>query len=207
MGSVLWADKLVLFLATGGDFQVVVVFAAMLPAVVAYNFYFINLAPRVDREVAGLHRTIAEEPLAVLLRTSKRLSLVVDRSVLTTGTIGVLLTLAVSLAVNGLQPAQVLLAVFAGASSWAFMMLTLLSYELDFIGEKASPQFLGGAHLLLCMAAFTLFGVPGDGASGAGAYSALVVADLILVCVAWLLYKRHWSQPEYTLFWRHATTW
>ncbi|QDY91590.1 hypothetical protein E7Y32_00550 [Arthrobacter sp. UKPF54-2] len=207
MGSVLWADKLVLFLATGGDFQVVVVFAAMLPAVVAYNFYFINLAPRVDREMAGLHRTISGGPMATLLTASKRLSLVVDRSVLTTGTIGVLLTLAVSLVVNGLLPTQVLLAVFAGASSWAFMMLTLLSYELDFIGEKVSPQFLGGAHLVLCVAAFYVLGVPGGDGNGAGAYAALVVADLLLVGVAWLLYKRHWVQPEYTLFWRHATTW
>jgi hypothetical protein len=31
--------------------------------------------------------------------------------------------------------------------------------------------------------------------------------DLVLIRVAWGLYKHHWSQPEYTLFWRHATTW
>jgi hypothetical protein len=66
---------------------------------------------------------------------------------------------------------------------------------------------MGGAHLLVCVFAFVLLGFPGSAASGAGAYAALAVADLVLVCVAWVFYKRHWSQPEYTLFWRHATSW
>ena len=41
----------------------------------------------------------------------------------------------------------------------------------------------------------------------AGAYTMVVAADFVLVAIAWVLYKRHWSQPEYTLFWRHATAW
>ena len=34
-----------------------------------------------------------------------------------------------------------------------------------------------------------------------------VFDDLALVVAAWALYKRHWAHPEYTLFWRHATSW
>ncbi|MEB2620532.1 hypothetical protein SOP84_19560, partial [Kocuria rosea] len=84
MGAVLWADKFLLFLVTDGNFHVVIVFISMLPAVVAYNYYFVNLAPRVDKAVASLHRTIAEEPLTVLATRSKRLSRTVDRAILST---------------------------------------------------------------------------------------------------------------------------
>jgi hypothetical protein len=179
----------------------------MLPAVLAYNFYFVNLAPGVDRAVAGLHRTIERAPLDVLVITSRRLSRIVDRSVLSTGAIGMILTLAVSLVLGSMDPGHVVLAVAAGVATWASMILTLLSYQLDYIGEKVLPQIMGGAHLLVCVFAFVLLGFPGSAASGAGAYAALAVADLVLVCVAWVFYKRHWSQPEYTLFWRHATSW
>ncbi|WP_394251058.1 hypothetical protein [Arthrobacter pityocampae] len=207
LGAVLWADKFVLFLVTDGDFQVVIVFLAMLPAVVAYNYYFVNLAPKVDRAVTALHRTISEEPLTVLAARSGRLSRTVDRAILSTGAVGMVLTLVISLLLEGLQPVNVLLAVSVGVASWAFMILTLLSYELDYIGEKVLPQVLGGIHLALCVGAFLLIGATQTSTGAVLAYGALVVADLALVAVAWVLYKRHWAQPEYTLFWRHATSW
>lgn len=207
LGAVLWADKFLLFLVTDGDFQVVIVFLAMLPAVIAYNYYFVILAPRVDKAVTTLHRSIAEEPLSVLAKHSKRLSRTVDRAILSTGTVGMVLTLVVTLLLEGIQPVNVLLAISVGVASWAFMILTLLSYELDYIGEKLLSQVLGGVHLALCVIAFLLIGATQTSAGAVAAYGALVVADLVLVVIAWTLYKRHWSQPEYTLFWRHATSW
>ena len=207
LGAVLWADKFVLFLLTDGNFQVVIVFIAMLPAVIAYNYYFVNLAPKVDRAVSSLHRAIAGEPLQVLSARSKTLSRTVDRAILSTGTVGMVLTLIISLLLAGLQPANVLLAVWVGVASWAFMILTLLSYKLDFIGEKVLPQVLGGIHLALCVVVFSLVG-PTEASSGAAlAYGTLAAADVLLLAFAWVLYKRHWRQPEYTLFWRHATSW
>lgn len=200
LGSVLWADKFVLFLATDGSFHVVVVFMAMLPAVLAYNFYFVNLAPRVDQAVTGLHRAIEHEPLSEMAARSTVLSYIVDRSVLRTGAVGMVLTLAASLLLGGLQPEHALLAVAVSVASWTFMMLTLLSYELDYIGEKITAQVLGAAHLVAAGLAFTTLGTT-------GAYALLLLVDLALVAAAWGLYKRHWAQPEYTLFWRHATSW
>lgn len=207
MGAVLWADKFLLFLVTGGDFPVVIIFVAMLPAVIAYNYYFVNLAPRVDRAVASLHRAISDEPLTVMTARSQRLSRTVDRAILSTGAVGMMLTLVVTLVLEGMQPANVLLAVSVGVASWAFMLLTLLSYELDYIGINGLPQLFGGIHLALCAGVFLLLDAAGS-ADGTGlAYAALVAADVLLVAVSWVLYKRHWSQPEYTLFWRHATSW
>lgn len=207
LGAVLWADKYALFLVTGGAFQVVAVFAAMLPAVIAYNFYFVHLAPGVDRALGRLHKDIATAPVATLKGSSVRLVRVLDRSVVLTGAIAALLTLTVSLAVSGLDPADTVLTVAAALASWAFMMLTLLNYELDFIGEKVTPQIIGAVHLAVCIAAFAggahLIGSSLHSAS----YLILGAADMVLIAVGWTLYKRHWSQPEYTLFWRHATTW
>lgn len=207
LGSVLWADKFVLFLLTGGNFQVVIVFVAMLPAVIAYNYYFVNLAPRVDKAVTALHRAIAEEPLTVLTVRSRLLTRTVDRAVLSTGAIGMVLTLATCLILEGLQPLNVLLAVSVGVASWTFMLLTLLSYELDYIGEKLLPQIFGGIHLALCLLVFGLVGPSPESSGAALAYGLLAAADAVLLAAAWLLYKRHWAQPEYTLFWRHATSW
>ncbi|UTT68751.1 hypothetical protein NMQ03_16205 [Arthrobacter sp. DNA4] len=207
MGAVLWADKYALFLVTGGAFQVVAVFAAMLPAVIAYNFYFVHLAPGVDRALGRLHHDIATAPVSVLKGSSSRLVRVLDRSVVLTGAIAGLLTLSVSLAVSGLDPANTVLTVASALASWSFMMLTLLNYELDFIGEKVTPQILGAVHLAVCILAFAggahLIGTSMHSAS----YLILGAADFVLIAVGWTLYKRHWSQPEYTLFWRHATTW
>ncbi|BCW20173.1 hypothetical protein NtRootA9_28810 [Arthrobacter sp. NtRootA9] len=207
MGAVLWADKFALFAVTKGEFNVVAVFAAMLPAVVAYNFYFVQLAPTVDKALGRLHKDIAEAPISSLKGSSRRLTRVVDRSVLLTGAIAALLTLAVSLVMAGVDPAQTFLAVAASAASWGFMVLTLLSYELDFIGEKTTPQILGGVHLAVCVLAFVAGGLFGPLTGAAGSYLLLGTVDLVLIGTAWMFYKHHWSQPEYTLFWRHATTW
>lgn len=200
MGSVLWGDKFILFLVTEGQFQVVVVFMAMLPAVLAYNFYFVNLAPSVDNNIRVLHTAIQGQPIKDLVSTSTELSRVIDRSVLRTGALGMLLTLACSLVLEALVPQHAGLAVSIALASWAFMMLTMLGYELDYIGERHMSQILAAIHLLIMIGAFTVL-------PSTGAYLMIVIGDITLVAVAWWLYKRAWSQPEYTLFWRHAIAW
>jgi hypothetical protein len=207
LGAVLWADKFVLFLVTGAQFNVVVVFAAMLPAVVAYNFYFVHLAPGVDRALSGLHRDIAGAALSSLNDSSRRLVRVVDRSVLLTGAVAALLTVSVTFVLFWADAADASLAVSAATATWASMMLTLLTYELDFIGEKAKPQILGAAHLVFCVLAFLAVRLSGLTLGVAASYMLLGAVDFVLLGLAWVLYKHHWSRPEFTLFWRHATTW
>ncbi|MFC8302614.1 hypothetical protein ACFUCV_02900 [Specibacter sp. NPDC057265] len=207
MGAVLWSDKFALFLVTGGNFQVVAVFAAMLPAVIAYNYYFVHLAPGIDKALHGLHRDIAEAPISALKGSSRRLTRVVERSVVLTASIAALLTLSVSLAMAGVAPVHILLAVAAAMASWGFMVLTLLSYELDFIGEKLTPQIIGAVHLAVCFLAFFSGGLVGPFSGAVGSYLLLGAVDIALIGIAWMFYKHHWRQPEYTLFWRHATAW
>ena len=49
MGGVLWSDKLFMFLVNGTDFEIVVVYLCLQPAVVAYSYYFAVTSPRINR--------------------------------------------------------------------------------------------------------------------------------------------------------------
>ena len=66
LGAVLWGDKFVYFLGDPDRFAVQTVFLALLPAVLAYNFYFIRLAPGFDSSVAALRHAMEKEPIARL---------------------------------------------------------------------------------------------------------------------------------------------
>lgn len=200
LGSVLWADKLVLYLVVGASLPVTTIFAAMFPAVLAYNYYFVRQAPAVDRAVNKLHEAIAGESMAECSRRSAAVAYAVDRAVLRTGAVGMVATLAVSCILTLLQPQSAASSVAIGLASWSFMMVTLVSYQLDYIGERAMAMSIGGLHLVAVCAAFLLL-------SPLGAYLALLVVDVILLGIAWHRYRWAWQLPHFTLFWRHAIGW
>ena len=62
LGSVLWADKLFFFMAVGAALPVTAVFMALLPAVLAYNYYFIRLTPTFDTAVASFRASMEQRP-------------------------------------------------------------------------------------------------------------------------------------------------
>jgi urea transporter len=76
-----------------------------------------------------------------------------------------------------------------------------VSYKLDYIGQRVHAQVYGALHLAACILAFTLL------PAGAPVYLALVAAEVVLLVLAMRTCLRHWRIPEYTLFWRHATSW
>ena len=53
LGSVLWADKFFYFLSGDGDIEIRTLFLSILPAVVAYNYYFVCLEPEMGGPRAG----------------------------------------------------------------------------------------------------------------------------------------------------------
>lgn len=207
LGSVLWADKYVLFTTTRGHFDIVVIFMATLPAVIAYNYFFVRLAPHVDDAIAGLHARISDQPLSELDRHSRRLSRIVDHSLINTAALALVLALAAALLIAGLRPGTALVAAALGVASWTFMALTLISYELDYIGEKRIAQRLGAVHLAATMIVFGVLVALPIGPLTLWAYALVGVVDLALVAVAWVRYRRHWARPEFSFFWRHAVTW
>ena len=80
-------------------------------------------------------------------------------------------------------------------------MTTVVSYKLDYIGNRRLAQALGGAHLVACVALFAL--VP----PGADLYLVLAAVEAVLLAIALHGCFSAWRVPEYTLFWRHATAW
>ncbi|WP_432548513.1 hypothetical protein [Kineococcus sp. SYSU DK004] len=201
LGAVLWSDKLLLFFVTGGQFAVQLVFVALLPAVLAYNYYFVRLAPRFDASVAGLRVAMEQDTYSALADRSRRMFDTVTVTVARSGAVGAVLALVLSVgaALAGGQDVRLFAAV--AVASWFFMMVTILSYKLDYIGHRLPAQVIGGVHLVACITAFTTT------ASPAGAYIALTVVEAVLLVVAMRVCFERWRSPEYTLFWRHATAW
>ncbi len=201
LGAVLWADKFVFLLFAGRDFAVDVVFLALLPAILAYNAYFVLFAPRFDREVGTMRSAMEDEPLERLRRHSARLSGTVSSGILKTGVVGAALVLVVTGGVVVFDRASAPLASAVAVASWAFMMTTVVSYKLDYVGQRSVAQAIGAAHLVAVVAAFALL------PSGTAVYLALAGVELLLLGLAVHNCMRHWGRPEYSLFWRHATSW
>lgn len=199
LGSVLWADKFVIYFVYGLTMPVTTIFGALLPAVIAYNYYFVRRAPAVDAAVADLHKAIEHAPMAETQRLSDAVHASVRSAVRSTGLVGVLLGGFVVLAFAVIQPAQLGLALVMTTASLVFMMLTLISYKLDYIGDKARAARIGAVHLVATLSFLVL-------PLGA-AYGVLLLVDVVLLVVAYGAAKRQWSQPQYTLFWQHATRW
>lgn len=201
LGSVLWADKFLLFVRYGNDFPVSTVFLALLPAVLAYNYYFVRLSPRFDSAVLELRTAMENDRFGRLAESSAHLTATVGRSITHTAFVGALLALAVTLAFRELQPGDTSLVAAVSVASWLFMMTTVVSYKLDYIGQLGQAQRLGAAHLVLCLGAFAVLPL------GASLYVVLVLGEAVLFALALRSCLRHWGNSEYTLFWRHAIAW
>lgn len=201
LGSVLWADKFFYFLKSADHFAVTEVFLAMLPAVLAYNYYFVRLAPTFDDSVGALRVAMEREPYSTLASRSRQLASTVQTSVNRTALVGALLAFALTDIVAASTPADVRLIAAVAVASWLFMMTTVLSYKLDYAGKTGIAQLYGLAHLVLCAAVFLWL------PAGAMLYAALAVGELGLMAVVWRSTLFHWRASEYTLFWRHATAW
>ncbi len=201
LGSVLWADKLLLFVKDGSHFAITTVFLGLLPAILAYNYYFVHLAPRFDSSVGELRAAMEHEPYSRLAERSKAVSQYVAYSLHRTGLAAAALVLAVTTISAIATPSSLPLITTVAIASWLFMMTTLLCYKLDYIGQRALAQRYSAAHLVGCILAFALFHV------GAGLYGWLIGMEAVIFMGAFYSVGVHWRSSEYNLFWRHATAW
>jgi hypothetical protein len=201
LGSVLWAHLLLLFLKSDAVFDVTVVFLAVLPAVLAYNYYFVRLAPEFDRAVLVLRWDMENETQTTTSRSSSALSETVTRSISRTGFVGAGLTAAVASVTYAVNPGAIARVSAVALASWLFLMTTLLCYKLDYIGQRRKAQAFSAAHLVLAGLIFLL--VP----SGPDVYGWLVVGELLIFAAALREALTQWRTSEFALFWRHATAW
>jgi ABC-type uncharacterized transport system permease subunit len=86
-------------------------------------------------------------------------------------------------------------------ASWFAMILTLLCYKLDYIGQSRTAEIFSGCYLVGCAAAFVFLPF------SVAPYLFLIGFDGLLVALTLRTTLEHWRSPEYSLFWRHATAW
>ncbi len=201
LGSVPWAHLLFLFLSSEGGFNVIPVFIAVLPAILAYNYYFVRLAPKFDAGVVRLREALENEPHTDMARYSSALYVTVSRSIQRTAFIGAVFAFGVSCAVQVWESDSVALVAAAGIASWLFLMTTLLCYKLDYLGCRREAQIFSGLHLVICILAFAIL------PPGAVLYSWLIAFELVIFAVAFRTTLEQWRSSEYALFWRHAMAW
>ncbi len=201
LGSVLWADKVFYFYQSGEHFPAVTVFLALLPAIVAYNYYFICTAPGFDASVNHLRSAMEGEPIPTLRRHVQALTDRVFASLRLTAFVGAASVFICTQALVTAELGSAALIASVSIASWLFMMTTILCYKLDYIGEKTLGQALSAAHLLLCVAAFSLL------PAGAVAYVWLTGTGFVVFTIALYACRKAWRTPQYTLFWRHALAW
>jgi hypothetical protein len=80
-------------------------------------------------------------------------------------------------------------------------MTTVVCYKLEYIGQRRPAQLFSAAHLVIAIGAFTLIEDP------VRIYLTLAALELLVLLGALHACLRYWRVPEYTLFWRHATSW
>ncbi len=200
MGTVLWADKYILFLALGGKMDVIAVYMGLVPAVIAYNYFFAAEATKIDRSVNQLRSVIENKGYEEVEHHSTVVETRVVNSTHRTLILAAVSSLVVAVLMYFLTPASFTLAVSVIISSWLFLAVTVFCYQIDYLGLHVPPQVIGLAHLLLCIAAFQL--IPNT-----GAYFIIMAGEAVLVVASYVVFRRTWKTPAYDLFWRHAMSW
>lgn len=201
LGSVLWVDKFVLFVRASDSFAVSAVFVALLPAVLAYNYYFVRLAPRINRSVTELRRAMETQPHALLAERSRELSLGISGSIHRTAVVGAGLGLTVTVLVASTYASLTAVVAAVSVASWLFMLITILSYKLSYIGQQRPALLASALHLVLTVTVLSA------ATSIPQAYLWLALLDVPALALVWFGCLRQWSTAEYAFFWRHATSW
>jgi hypothetical protein len=202
LGAVMWGDKVFYFYRSDGAIPVVILFMASLPAVIAYNFYFVCRSPDFDASVRRLHKAVESQPLRHLRINSQAVHQVAHRSLRDTAFVGAVLVFLISIVLwSSVAPAYAALIGSVAAASWICAMISIACYKLEYADDRRSIGIVGGFHLAVCA---VLFASP---LSAPQVYFGILLADSVAFMVALLLVNRAWRSPEHTLFWRRALTW
>jgi hypothetical protein len=202
LGVVMWGDKLFYFYHSRGNLPVIILFIASLPAIIAYNFYFVCRSPDFESSVKRLHEALMNEPLLGLRKQSGRVFETAQRSLRDTAFIGAILVGATAVLLWSLAaPPQAALIGGVAAVSWLCAVISIACYKLEYVNDRRGTCLVGGLHLAICVG---LFASP---LAAADIYVGIVCGDIVALILALALFRRAWRTPEHTLFWRRALAW
>lgn len=199
-GSIIWADKYMLFLATGGEINVVAIYMSLIPCVIAYNYFFVVEAERVNGAIQHLWTVFEGLPYDKIREESHKATSASDRSIRNS-----LLIYAASAVVTGIlmaifMPDTYPLALMGLIVAFLFVAIALLIYQIEYMTMFKTVQLLSLGHLVLLVVCFAI--LPNE-----FGYLPIIVGEVVLTYVCYRFYRKAWETPEYTLFWRRALTW
>jgi hypothetical protein len=201
IGCILWSDKYLYFLRFPHQYDAALLFGAMLPAIVAYNFYFALLAPRTDGLVDSVRRAMVDGPVPKLRRECRTLSSHIRGSAAQASFLCALLSSASITYLAIADPARAWPAGCEMLACWCFLMGTLACYKLAYLGQERLAYGYGAVHLAIVAAAFAA------SPSGPDVYLTVAAVELATVGLVLRTCLRDWDHPEFMLFWRHAIQW
>lgn len=201
VGGVLWSDKLFYFLRATRHFEAQFVFLGVLPAIVAYGYYFVCLAPCLDQIVTDMRVTMESDALAYSAAKLRGLADEVEESIVKVICVGAVLCLLSVTAVSFIAPSVSLLYAAMAVASIMFLVITVLLYMLDYLGRADLVYRFSGAQLAV-EALVILIGPPGP-----VTYMVLAALSTSMTIVVARSVLNAWRMPEYSLFWRYATEW
>ncbi|MCA2215462.1 hypothetical protein [Jidongwangia harbinensis] len=201
LGAVMWGDKVFYFYRTDGDFPVITLFLASLPAIIAYNFYFVCRSPDFDSSIKRLHTAMENEPLNRLQAHSEAVYRTAIRSMQDSAFVGAVLVGLTAVLLWSAAPDNAALIGGIAVAGWLSAVISIACYKLEYVDERRATRIIGGSHLLLCAAVFA------SPIPASSAYLSLVAGDVVILLGTLLLFRRTWKTPEHTLFWRRALNW
>jgi hypothetical protein len=201
LGCLLWSDKYLYFLRFPHSFNAALLFGAMVPAIVAYNFYFALLAPRTDGLVSSVRQAMDVASIYRLRQECHTLSSHIRGSASRVSLLCALLSLMAMTILIAVAPEERLAAGCEMLACWCFVMGSVVCYKLAYIGQTRLAYGYGALHLFLAGTAFAI------SPSGPYVYLTLAVIELFLIPQILRSCMRDWDQPEFMLFWRHALRW
>ncbi|MFT8394730.1 hypothetical protein [Propionibacterium sp.] len=196
-GSVLWADKVVVLLMTQSAMGIFDMYLALVPAVLAYSYYFAQLAPNLDLAVEQASGAVQRSGTKELRRQANLVSDVVGHAIARTLAVAAVAALGLHLLLQVIGGPQLPLGLYIGPI--AALVVTILCYHLEYIQHRGWACWLAGIHLL---AVFALLVPPVS-----STIWFVIAVDVVLSIVGYIRTRQVWGSIPYQMFWRFAMQW
>lgn len=204
-GSVLWADKFFLIAFIPGNEDVMLVYVALVPIVIALAMYYTTQYPVLTDTFQRLITGVNKTPLNLLGRDVARARSSLGYSLMGTVSVSVIAGLGIMLASAwiGLHHNAMSLVLFALPPVLLTLHLTIL--QLSQMQDTRSAALFSGMYVAVIAVAFILGGV-----MGASQLYALIIALLAAAAVsilAALRVQQGVTNAPFELFWQKAVAW
>ena len=199
-GSIIWADKYMLFLVTGGEINVVVIYLSLIPCVIAYNYFFVVEADRVNASIQHLWTIFDRLPYKGVQAESSKALRTSNHAIRNSLLIYIASAIVTGILMFIFLPQSYPLALSGLVVAFLFVAVALLIYQIEYMTMYVTVQLLSAAHLLLLFISFMI--LPNE-----TGYLPIIVGEAVLAFACYRVYRQAWAAPEYSLFWRRALAW